>query len=299
MKSTTNKKATIGLVQMRMSAERDANLAYALEHARALAMRGAQIICLPELFLNPYFCQTKDSSLFDLAESIPGPATDDFALLASETKTVILLPLFEKSADGRYFNSIAVIGTTGKILGVYHKMHIPSLPPDLYAENFYFEKGDTGFIVIDTPYASIAPLICYDQWFPESARIAAANGAQILFYPTAIGWPTGPRLQAETLDRAEYEAWQVIQRGHAIANTVFVAAANRVGHEANLKFWGTSFVSNPYGTLIAKASTDKAEDLIVECDLSIIDQMRADWPFLDERRIKCEQAPSSDRKPVS
>lgn len=278
----------LGLIQMSMSAQRDENLAYALEHTRSLAMQGAQIICLPELFLDPYFCQEKDTKQFSLAESIPGDTTEVFSNLANETKTVILLPLFEKTSDGKYYNSIAVIGPSGTILGVYHKMHIPSLPPDLYAENYYFQKGDKGFVVIDTPYAKIAPMICYDQWFPEGARIAAVHGAQLLFYPTAIGWPTGPRAQAEKLDRAEHEAWQVIQRSHAIANNVFVAAVNRIGREANLQFWGTSFVSDPYGSVIAKASTDAPEDMIVQCDLAIIDQMRTDWPFLDERRIRCE-----------
>lgn len=290
MKATSKKSVTLGLIQMGMSTDRGENLSYALEHTHALALQGARIICLPELFLDPYFCQEKDTKLFALAETIPGDTTDTFSKLAKETSTVILVPLFEKTSDGAYFNSVAVIGPAGTILDVYHKMHIPSLPPDLYAENYYFQKGDKGFVVIDTPYAKIAPMVCYDQWFPEGARIAAAHGAQILFYPTAIGWPTGPRVQAEKLDRAEHEAWQVIQRSHAIANNVFVAAVNRIGSEANLKFWGTSFVSDPYGTVIAKASTDAAEDMIVQCDLTLIDQMRTDWPFLEERRIRCEKS---------
>lgn len=278
----------LGLIQMDMKARRDENLAYALEHTRMLAERGAQIICLPELFLHPYFCQQKDQSFFELAEPIPGDTTKEFSALARKTKTVIIVPLFEKTASGKYFNSAAVVGPSGDILGVYHKMHIPSLPPDLYAENYYFEKGDKGFVVIDTPYAKIAPMVCYDQWFPESARIAAARGSQILLYSTAIGWPTGPRAQADTLDRAEHEAWQIIQRSHAIANNVFVAAINRIGTEENLTFWGTSFVSDPYGTVIAKSSCDKAEDILVECDLAMIERMRVDWPFLEERRIKYE-----------
>lgn len=288
MKPSSSKSVRIGLVQMSMEASRDANLTKALQSARALSEKGAQIICLPELFLHPYFCQGKDPSLFSLAEPIPNAITDAFATVARETGTVILLPLYEKTSLGTYFNSIAVIGVSGDILGVYHKLHIPSLPPDLYAENFYFAKGDTDVLVVDTPYAKIAPLICYDQWFPEAARIAATQGAQILFYSTAIGWPVGPRAQAQALDRAEHEAWQVIQRSHSIANNVFVAAVNRIGREKNLTFWGTSFVSDPYGTVIAKASTDQEEDLITECDLSLIDTMRADWPFLDERRITCD-----------
>lgn len=279
---------TIGLIQTKPKAETENNLAAACLRIEAAAQQGAQIMCLPELFLYPYFCQHKDKSFFELAEEIPGTTTQALGDLAKKTGTVILIPLFEKTRDGKYFNSVAVMGPKGEVLDVYHKMHIPSLPPDLYAENFYFEKGDRGFLAVDTPFAKIAPLICYDQWFPEGARIVASQGAKILFYPTAIGWPTGERAQKQELDRAEHEAWQIIQRSHSIANNVFVAAVNRVGTEKNLTFWGTSFVSDPYGRVLTKASTDAEETRIVECDLSLIDQMRSDWPFLDERKIHCE-----------
>ncbi len=281
------KKVSIGLVQMQCAEKSAENLAKAIAGIRDCAKRGAQIIALPELFLSPYFCQgEKDDKWFETAESIPGPTTEALSKVARETKTVLIVPLFEKTAEGKFFNSTAVLGPDGKIIGVYHKMHIPSLPPDLYAENYYFEKGDKGFTVFDTPYGKIAALICYDQWFPEAARMAAAQGAQILFYPTAIGWPQIDRAEK---NKAEYEAWQIIQRSHAIANNVFVAPVNRIGLEGNIKFWGTSFVSDPYGRVLAKASTGKEENLVQEIDLGMIEKMREEWPFLLERRIQCEQ----------
>lgn len=259
----------------------------AIAACRDVAAKGANIICLPELFLSPYFCQgEKDDKNFELAESVPGPTTNALAQVAKETGTVILCPIFEKTSEDRYFNSIAIIGTKGEIIGVYHKMHIPSQPPDLYAENYYFEKGDGGFPAFDTPFGKIGTLICYDQWFPEAARVASTNGAEILFYPTAIGWPIRDRAD---LNAAEHEAWQVIQRSHGIANNVFVVAVNRTGVEADLDFWGTSFVSDPYGRVLAKASSDKEENLVVECDLSVIQSMRTEWPFLLERRVECEK----------
>jgi N-carbamoylputrescine amidase len=283
----SSRKIKIGLVQMKCGGDSEANLQKAISGIVHAAARGAKIVCLPELFLSPYFCQgPKDKRHFNLAESIPGPTTGALGAIAKKHKLVIVCSLFEKNPTGKFFNSAAVIGTGGEILGVYHKMHIPSLPQDLYAENYYFEKGDKGFIVVNTPYGKIAPLICYDQWFPEAARIAAAKGAQILFYPTAIGWPKTDR---GDLQRAEHEAWQVIQRSHAIANNVFVAAVNRIGTEGNMKFWGTSFVSDPYGRVLAKASSEKEENLVVACDLSVIDEMRKDWPFLEERRIRIEE----------
>lgn len=288
---------TIGLIQTQPTPDAKKNLAIACLRIEEVAKQGAQIICLPELFLNPYFCQTKDDRIFNFAQTIPGPMTDMLGELAKKTKTVILVPLFEKTSEGKYFNSTAVLGPDGALIGRYHKMHIPSLPPDLYAENYYFAKGDLGFTVFDTPYAKIAPMICYDQWFPEGARIAASKGADILFYPTAIGWPQGPRAQKAELDRAEHEAWQIIQRSHSIANNVFVAAVNRVGTEGNIKFWGTSFVSDPYGQILQKASTDEEENLIVACDLNIIEKMRKDWPFLHERRIQCENLERSTLNP--
>lgn len=278
---------TIGLVQMKCAELPAENLAKAIAGIKDCAKKGAQMVALPELFLAPYFCQgEKDDKWFETAEPIPGPTTKALGKVARETKTVLIVPLFEKTAEGKYFNSIAVLGPDGKMIGVYHKMHIPSLPPDLYAENYYFEKGDLGFQVFKTPYGRLAPMICYDQWFPEGARIAAAKGAQILFYPTAIGWPQTDRTD---LNEAEYEAWQITQRSHGIDNNVFVAAVNRIGPEGDLKFWGTSFVSDPYGRVLAKASTDQEENLVVECDLTLIDKMREEWPFLDERRIQCEK----------
>lgn len=282
--STSAKKITIGLVQMSCDNDPAANLQKAVQGIEDVAARDAQIICLPELFLTPYFCQgKKDDRYFDWAESVPGPTTEALGKIAKKTKTVILCPLFEKTAAGNFFNSIAVINIDGSIIGTYHKMHIPSLPPDFYAEDYYFEKGDEGFKVFDTPYAKIGPMICYDQWFPEGARIAASKGAQILFYPTTIGWPQGYRKE---LNEAEYEAWQITQRSHGIDNNVFVAAVNRVGTEGGLKFWGTSFVSDPYGRVLVKGGSEREENLVVECDLSVIDSMRKEWPFLEERRVK-------------
>lgn len=274
-------KVTLGLIQMACSKDAAVNLKKAIAGIEDAAKRGAQIICLPELFLHPYFCQgKKDDRYFDWAEKIPGPTTETLAKLAKKTKTVIICPLFEKTPAGKFFNSVAVLNADGKLLGTYHKMHIPSLPPDFYAEDYYFEKGDEGFKVFDTAYAKIGPMICYDQWFPEGARSAAAQGAQILFYPTAIGWPAN---QPPEKSVAEHEAWQITQRSHGIDNNVFVCAVNRVGREGDLKFWGTSFVSDTYGRMLAKASTDREENLVVTCDLGMIEKMREEWPFLQER----------------
>lgn len=276
----------IGLVQMMCAAEVNANLHKAIAHVEALAKKGAQIICLPELFLSPYFCQgPKNDRYFDWAETIPGPTTAVFSDIAKKFQVVILVSLFEKTSSGKYFNSVAVIGIHGELLGTYRKMHIPSLPLGLYAEDHYFSKGEDGFKVFDAQYAKISPLICYDQWFPEGARIAAAQGAQILFYPTAIGWPEQDRSE---ISAAEHEAWQITQRSHGIDNGIFVVAVNRIGLEGDLKFWGTSFVSDPYGRILAKASLDKEENLLVDIDLDVIDAMRSEWPFLEERRIKVE-----------
>lgn len=275
----------VGLIQMKCSEDCASNLQHARSGIEEVAREGAQIICLPELFLSPYFCQGKDKKYFELAESIPGPTTEAMGEAAKKTKATILCPLYEKTADGKFFNSVAVIGSDG-IIGVYNKMHIPSLPPDLYAENFYFEKGNGGFPVFKTPYAKIAPMICYDQWFPEGSRVAATKGAEILFYPTAVGWPLRDRTE---LNKAEHEAWQIIQRSHGIANNVFVVAVNRIGVEHDLNFWGTSFVSDPYGRVLAKAPSDKEINFVVECDLSLIESMRKEWPFLEERRIKVEE----------
>ncbi|MEW6610309.1 MAG: carbon-nitrogen hydrolase [Patescibacteria group bacterium] len=280
-------KTIIGLVQMRCTRNKEVNLKRAIRSIERTANSGARIVCLPELFLSRYFCQgPRDKNNFKLAETIPGPTTKVLGGIARWHKIVIICSLFEKVNQKKYFNSVAVIGTGGKVIGPYRKIHIPSIPPGLYSEDYYFQRGDKGCIVVDTPYGKIAPLICYDQWFPEAARIVVAKGAQIIFYPTAIGWPhNNPKWKK----KAEHEAWQVIQRGHAIANNVFVAAVNRVGIEKNLQFWGTSFVSDPYGRMLVKASSEREENLVIECDLSIIEKMRKDWPFLDERRIRYKE----------
>lgn len=283
-----HKFATLGLVQSKVGADVADNLKKTEEMIRQAAKKGAQIICLPELFLSPYFCQgPKDKKFFELAETVPGLTTSTLAKLAKQYRLVILCSIFQKTKDKKYFNSLVVIGTKGEIIGIYHKMHIPSLPVDYYSENYYFKKGEENFKIFKTPYGTIGTLICYDQWFPEAARLAAAKGAQIIFYPTAIGWPEGnPKWKKQ----AEHEAWQITQRSHGIDNNLFIAAVNRIGLEKDIRFWGTSFVSDPYGRVLAKASTNKEEVLIVPIDYSVTQKMREEWPFLEERRIKVENA---------
>ncbi|MBI5754387.1 carbon-nitrogen hydrolase [Candidatus Peregrinibacteria bacterium] len=285
------REVTLGLVQMSCGPTRKKNLEKAIKGIEDCAGRGAQIIALPELFLAPYFCQGKDPKKFELTETIPCPTTETLGKLAEKLKVTLIVSIFEKTTDTKphFFNSTIALGPDGKILGKYRKIHIPSQPPDLYAEDFYFESGDLGFPVFETPLAKISALICYDQWFPEAARLSAKNGAEIIFYPTAIGWD--PRLSDE-INKAELEAWQTIQRSHSIANNIFIAAVNRTGKEDNLDFWGTSFVSDPYGRVLAKAGNDKAENLVVKCDLDLIAYMRKEWPFLDERRIRYDHLPS-------
>lgn len=249
---------------------------------RDLAGRGAQIISTSELPLATYFCQTKDDSRFALAETLPGQTTGELARLAAELQVVILISLFEKADDGKFYNTVAVIDADGKYLGKYRKMHIPDDPENGYDEAYYFAKGNEGYKVFDTRYARVCPMICYDQWFPEAARSAAAQGAQILFYPTAIAWPQKDRKE---MNEAEHEAWQIMQKSHAIANNVFVCAINRVGLEGALKFWGTSFVADPYGRVVAKADSESESNLIATCDLSVTDEMRKDWPFLKQYEV--------------
>ncbi len=279
---------TIGLVQSKVSANAEANLKKTAAMIARAAKKGAQIICLQELFLYPYFCHgPKDKKNFSLAESVPGPTTALLSKLAKEYQVVILCSIFEKTKEGEYYNSLVVLGTRGQIIGIYHKMHIPSLPIDYYSENYYFKKGGTNFKVFKTEYGTIGALICYDQWFPEAARAAAAKGAQIIFYPTAIGWPEG---NPKWKKKAEHEAWQITQRSHGIDNNIFVAAVNRIGLEKDIRFWGSSFVSDPYGRLLAKASATKEEILIVPVDYSVTRKMREEWPFLNERRIKVENS---------
>lgn len=282
-----NKKfVTIGLVQTSVGPDMTKNFSKTVKLVERAAKKGAQIICLQELFLSPYFCQgPKNKKNFALAETIPGPTTDVLSKLAKKYRVVILCSIFEKTKDRKYFNSLVVIGTKGQIIGIYHKIHIPSLPVDYYSENYYFEKGKSDFSVFKTEYATIGTLICYDQWFPEAARKAAVKGAQILFYPTAIGWPeNNPKWKKQ----AEHEAWQITQRSHGIDNNIFIVAVNRIGLEKDIRFWGSSFVSDPYGRILAQASTSKEEILIVTVDLSLTKKMREEWPFLKERRIKVE-----------
>ena len=274
----------IGLVQTACSMDTGENLAKAVEKTREAADRGAQIICLQELFRSQYFCREEDAALFDLAEPIPGPSTETLTKLAKEKKVAIVASLFEKRAPGLYHNTAAIIDADGSILGLYRKMHIPDDP--LYYEKFYFTPGDTGFLNFDTQYGRIGTLVCWDQWYPEGARLSSLAGASVLFYPTAIGWHPAEKAQYGS---AQLDAWRTIQRAHAIANGIYVAAVNRVGFEGppekGLEFWGSSFVADPFGQVIAQASMDREEVLVVECDTRRMDEVRRNWPFLRDRRI--------------
>jgi N-carbamoylputrescine amidase len=271
---------TIGLIQMRCTAQPLANLKKGLACVEKAARRGAQIVCLPELFRSLYFCQTEDHRQFALAESIPGPTTAALGQLARKHRITIIGSIFEKRSPGVYHNTVAVIGPNGRLVGKYRKMHIPDDP--LYYEKFYFAPGDLGFQSFPTKRANVGTLVCWDQWYPEGARLTALKGAQILFYPTAIGWHMAEKKQ---FGQKQYEAWITIQRSHAIANGVFVAAANRIGLEGTVQFWGGSFVCDPFGEVLAKAGHDKEEVLIVKCDLRTIEETRQHWPFLRDRRI--------------
>ena len=272
----------VGLVQMTCTAVKEENLSKAVLKIREAAAKGANIICLQELFTSLYFCDTEDYEHFKLAEAIPGNTTDDLAILAAELQVVIIASLFEKRTQGIYHNTTAVLDADGKYLGKYRKMHIPDDPA--FYEKFYFTPGDLGYKVFKTAYATIGILICWDQWYPEAARITALMGAEVLFYPTAIGWATA---QDEATNTEQYNAWQTIQRSHAVANGVHVVSVNRVGFEQGgaMKFWGGSFVSNPFGTLLYKASHDAEEVAVVEIDTNKTDSYRTHWPFLRDRRI--------------
>jgi len=270
----------VGLIQMSAGENPDANLDKAIIRIRAAAKKGAKIICLQELFRSRYFCQSEDHRNFKLAETIPGPSTDALETLARENNIVIVASLFEKRSAGIYHNTAVIIDADGSIAGKYRKMHIPDDP--LYYEKFYFTPGDLGFPSFQTRYAKIGALVCWDQWFPEGARLAALSGAQILFYPTAIGWiPKEPRAVAQN----QRGAWELIQRSHAVANGVYVASVNRVGREGKLKFWGSSFVAGPFGEIVARAGGARDEILFATCDLGKIDETRQSWPFLRDRRI--------------
>jgi len=276
----------VGLVQMSMSTSPEENVAKATARVRDAAKAGAEVVCLPELYRSPYFCQKEDAALFDLAEPVPGPSTEALGRASREAGVAVVVPIFEKRASGLYHNSAVVLDADGKLAGLYRKMHIPDDP--LFYEKFYFTPGDLGFQAFDVGPGRVGTLICWDQWYPEGARLTALRGAAVLFYPTAIGWH--PKEKAE-FGVAQRSAWQTIQRSHAIANGVFVAVVNRVGHEVppeggdGLEFWGTSFLADPFGVVLAEASLDREEILVGEDSLPRIEEVRRSWPFLRDRRI--------------
>jgi N-carbamoylputrescine amidase len=279
----------VGLVQMACGADPRQNLRRAVKGVNKAARKGAAVICLPELFSSAYFCQREDASAFDLAEPIPGPITRALGPIARKARVVVIAPIFERRAAGVYHNSVAVIGSDGRIAGLYRKMHIPDDPG--YYEKYYFTPGDLGFHAVNTRVGAVAPLICWDQWYPEAARLVALEGANVIFYPTAIGWHPHEK---ERYGAAQRDAWKTIQRGHAIANGVYVAAANRIGHEkggdgVGIEFWGSSFIADPQGVVIAEASADREEVLIAKVDLSHLENIRRNWPFLRDRRIDAYQ----------
>lgn len=271
---------TIGLIQMSTRDDVRLNLEKAVRGIETSAKKGAQIVCLPELFRSRYFPQSEDTSEFELAEPIPGPTTEALGRLAKKQKIAIIGSIFEKRSAGIYHNTAVIFGADGTILGKYRKMHIPDDPG--YYEKFYFTPGDLGFLSFDAEAARVGVLICWDQWFPEAARLTSLSGAEILFYPTAIGW-----LSNEPADvaKAQQIAWETIQRAHAVANGVYVAVVNRVGRERKIKFWGNSFVANPFAEIVAHAGTNREEILIARCDLDKIAEARQSWPFLRDRRI--------------
>src|SRR5213594_3004624 len=298
-------KYKVGLVQLAMSADPDENLQHAIDRVEEAARQGARLVCLPELFRSRYFAQVEDAALFDLAEPVPGPSTEALGKVARRAGVVVIAPLFERRAPGLYHNTAAVIDADGRLVGLYRKMHIPADPA--YYEKFYFAPGDLGFRTFDTQVGRIGTLVCWDQWYPEGARLTALQGAHILFYPTAIGWHPRERQQhgAEQLD-----AWRTIQRSHAIANGLFVAAVNRVGHERpeprppipplrnaergeskgvrsgdGIEFWGSSFLADPFGVVVTEAPRDREAVLVAEVDLARIEEVRRGWPFLRDRRV--------------
>ncbi len=279
-------KFKVGLVQMSMSPDPQANLDKAAARVEEAARKGAQVVCLPELYRSPYFCQKEDAALFDLAEPVPGPSTERLSEVARKAGVAVVVPIFEKRAPGLYHNSAVILDADGRTAGLYRKMHIPDDPA--FYEKFYFTPGDLGFQAVDTRFGKVGTLICWDQWYPEGARLTALRGAAVLFYPTAIGWHPAEKAQHGAQQR---DAWRTVQRGHAIANGCYVAAVNRVGHEpgppggAGLEFWGTSFLCDPFGVVVAEASTDREEILVGDVDLGRIEEIRRGWPFLRDRRI--------------
>ena len=270
----------IALVQMSCETEPRRNLEKALARIEEAAARGAKVICLQELFRSRYFCQSEEARNFDLAEPIPGPSSEALSAAAAAHKAVVVGSLFERRTEGIYHNTAVVLDADGRLAGRYRKMHIPDDPH--YYEKFYFTPGDLDFTAHRTAHATVGALVCWDQWFPEAARLVALAGAQIVFYPTAIGWERG---EVETVRRRQLQAWETVQRGHAIANGMFVAVVNRVGTEDSLEFWGNSFVADPFGEVIARAGPSAEEILIADCDLSLIEETRRNWPFLRDRRI--------------
>ncbi len=284
---STPQRFQVALVQMGCSPDPEDNLRRASSRVQEAAGGGAKVICLPELFRSQYFCQREDHAAFDLAESVPGPTTEALGSLAKKLGVVIIAPVFERRAAGLYHNSAAVIDATGEISGLYRKMHIPDDPA--YYEKFYFTPGDLGFRAFDTQAGRLGALICWDQWYPEGARLTALQGANVLFYPTAIGWHPQEKEQYGAVQR---DAWRTIQRAHAIANGVYVAVVNRVGHEKppgmagqGIEFWGSSFLCDPFGVVLAEAATDREETVTGEVDLARLEEVRRNWPFLRDRRI--------------
>jgi len=284
-------KFRVGLVQMSATPDPDKNLQRAIDRLHQAEAKGAQIVCLPELFQTQYFCQREDAALFDLAEPIPGPTTARLSEVAKQLRIVLIASLFERRAAGVYHNTAVMIDADGSLRGIYRKMHIPDDP--LYYEKFYFTPGDLGFKAFDTQVGRVGTLVCWDQWYPEGARLTALQGAQVLFYPTAIGWHPDEK---EHFGEAQFDAWQTIQRAHAIANGVYVAVVNRVGFEEGdvrgnkaagkgLEFWGGSFLADPFGRVIEQASHDKEEILVGDVDLRALEDIRRNWPFLRDRRI--------------
>lgn len=284
------KNYTIAVLQLEFSPNPADNEKKALDWVTKAAKQGADVICLPELYRSQYFCQKEDTKLFSLAEPIPGPSTEIFSKAAAKLKSVIIVPIFERRGPGMYHNSVVIFNKNGSMAGIYRKMHIPDDPA--YYEKYYFTPGDLGFKAIDTSYGKIGTLICWDQWFPEGARMMALQGAPVLFYPTAIGWHPS---EIEKYGERQQDAWVTVQRGHAVANGMYVAAANRIGLERpiegqpGIQFWGSSFISDPQGVILARASNDKEEILMAEVDLKHLENVRNNWPFLRDRRIDAYQ----------
>jgi N-carbamoylputrescine amidase len=277
----------VALIQMACAADPEGNLHAAISRVQEAAGAGAAVICLPELFRSQYFCQREEAAAFDLAEPVPGPTTAALGKVAEKAGVVVIAPLFERRAAGLYHNSAAILDSTGEIVGLYRKMHIPDDPA--YYEKFYFAPGDRGFPAFATKVGCLGVLICWDQWYPEAARLVALEGASVIFYPTAIGWHPEEK---ERFGAAQRDAWRTVQRAHAIANGVYVAAINRVGHEKlagapgqGIEFWGSSFLSDPFGVVLAEAAVDREEILFGEIDLDRIEEVRRNWPFLRDRRI--------------